>query len=201
MMALAPRTQKKQQPLFDDIVAVRDQLLQKSGTIIVHDTIIPGNLSESFALLDPDLAALHKDMKSAASQVDLAHKKGLNGPMLEMAMWRFDSAQSAYQTRLVEVRKNKEMKFAAKKVLNGHEDEARRELRHLNLQEQMNNVFAQQVQKKRALEKQRKKEKENSFFFYIMLGLWFSAMLNRQRARAIGLSQLQTAFLVARTAA
>lgn len=200
MMELAPRTHKKHQPLFDDIVAVRDQLLQKSDAIVVTDAIIPGNLSESFALLDPDLAALHKDMKSAASQIDLARERGLNGPMLEMAKWRFESAQSAYQTRLVEVRKNKDMKFAAKKALNGHEDEARRELRHLSLQEQMNGAFAAQVRKKRALEKQRNEEKENSFFLYMMLGLWFSNMWNKQRAKEIGLSQLQTAFFVARTA-
>lgn len=200
MMDLAPRTHKKHQPLFDDIVAVRDQLLQKSDAIVVAEKILPGNLSESFALLDPDLAALHKDMKSAAAQIDLARERGLNGPMLEMAKWRFDSAQSAYHTRLVEVRKNKNMKFAAKKAMNGQESEARRELRHLSMQEQMNNAFAAQVKKKRAIEKQRKEEKENSFFFYMMLGMWMSNMFNRQRANSIGLSQLQTAFFMARAA-
>lgn len=200
MMDLTPHTHKKQQPLFDDIVAMRDQLHDKSDSIQASATIIPGDLSESFALLDPDLAALHKDMKSAAAQIDMAQQKGLGNAMIETAKWRYDSAQSAYHTRLVEVRKNKNLKFAANKVLDGKEDEARRELRHQNLQDQMNTAFAQQMQKKRALQKQREKEKEGGIFFYMMLGLWIGSIWNNQRTNQIGLSNLQAAFFMARTA-
>lgn len=198
-MDLTPHTHKKQQPLFDDIVAVRDQLFAQNDALPVNP-VIPGDLSESFAMLDPDLAALHKDMRSAAAQVELARRNGPSGAMLDMAEWRFESAESAYQTRLMEVRKNKHLKAAARKVLNGEKDEARRALRHQNMQDQMNTAFAEAMRKKRALEKRRKEEKEGGLFFYMMLGLWLGNLWSRQRANSLGLSNLQTAFFIARTA-
>lgn len=194
-MDLTPRTIKSRQPLFDDIVAIRDGLLAEKQRVPVKE-IIPGELSDAFALIDPDLALLHKDMKTAAAQLSLAQK---SGNMVDMAKWRFESAESAYQTRLMEVRKQKDMKKAAKKTLCGDALAAKRELRQHSMQEEMNAAFALRRKQKQE-EQRRQKEKEGGWLFYYLLGMWLANMNAQRRAREMGMSALQHAFFNARAA-
>lgn len=193
-MDLTPSSHKKAQPLYDDIVAIRDQLAAEKE-IIAAPVVFPGELSEAFALLDPDLAYLHKDMKSAAAQLTHANK---SGQMVDMAQWRFDSAQSAYKTRLMEVRKNKMLNKYAKKALNGEEVSAKREMRNSAIQDEMNQAFALR-RKKMMEEKRRKDESKGGLFFYIMLGMWLAQMQSRQRVKNMEMSNIQNAFFNAKT--
>lgn len=195
-MNLTPNTYQgsKAQPLYEDIVAVRDSLHQEKN-IPQTPVAIPGALSDAFAMLDPDLAFLHKDMKSAAAQLIAAQK---SGQMVDMAQWRFDSAKSAYKTRLIEVRKNKTLKKYAKKALKDGESKAKREMRNCSMQDEMNKAFALR-RKKKAEEKRRKEESKGGFFFYMMLGMWLAQMTARQRAKDMDMSSIQNAFFNAKT--
>ena len=155
--------------LMNDIIAIRDDLWAKND-------IIAGELSEEFAMLDPDLTALHKDMKSAAAQ--LSNAKQTNG-MTDMLKWRFESMESAYQTRLLEVRRNKLL--ANNKVVDKEEQQQKRELHELSMQQTMNDQFAALREKR--LKEKRRKEKSSSggFLFYFLLGLWLANMQRNQR--------------------
>jgi hypothetical protein len=197
-MDLTPTgTTDKRRPLMDDIMAVRDGLLNEQQ-LVKAEPVIPGELSEAFTLLDPDLAMLHKDMKSAAAQLNTAIDKG---HMIDMAKWRFESAQSAYQTRLVEIKKDKALNKLAEQSVNGETDleRAKRDMRNMAMQEAMNESFARR-RKQKAEEKRREDEKQGGLFFYLMLGLWFAQMQQQNRTREMKLSKMQNDFFNARTA-
>lgn len=192
-MKLTPAKHTQKTPLIDEIVAIRDDLLNSRDA--ATPVIIPGELSEAFTLLDPDLAYLHKDMRSAAIQLSIAQK---SGQMVDMAKWRFETAESAYQTRLMEVRKNKKFEDAAKMAMVDGGVKAQGELRNSAMQEEMNRQFNQRRLKK-IEEKRRREEKEGGWFFYMMLGLWLATMNAQRRAHEIKMSRLQNDFFNART--
>ena len=197
-MDLTPQgTTDKRRPLMDDIMAVRANLSENPEHASV-DPVSPGELSEAFTLLDPDLAMLHKDMKTAAAQLNTAIDKG---QMVDMAKWRFESAQSAYQTRLVEIKKDKALRLFAEKTVNGETDieRTKRDLRSMAMQEAMNESFARR-RKQKAEEKRRKDEKQGGLFFYMMLGFWVAQMQAQNRAREMKLSKMQNDFFNAKTA-
>lgn len=153
---------------------------------------LPGELSNAFAMLDPTLAAFHTDMKKAALHLAHAKKTGQN---IDIALWRYETAESAYQTRLYEVRKNallKEIEATGDSI-------AKVELHEMTMQQKMNEEF-NLLRQKRAEEKRRQEEKQSGgFFFYLMLGIAL-ANLNAQRiTREMNTSPLQTAFFNART--
>lgn len=155
--------------------------------------VIPGSLSTSFALLDPSLATFHNDMRRAALQLAHAKKTGQN---IDIALWRFETAESAYQTRLYEVRKNS----IIEKINADGDTDAKKELHNLTMQQRMNDSFNLRRQQ-RAEEKRRKEEKsEGGFFFYFMLGIAIANMNAQRIAREMEASRLQTAFFNARTA-
>ena len=154
--------------LMADIIAIRDELWEKND-------VIAGELSDEFAMLDPDLAALHKDMKSAAMQLSQAKN---SGHMTDMLKWRFESMESAYQTRLLEVRRNK--LTAKNKVVDKAEQQERRELHEISMQQTMNDQFAR-LREKRLKEKRKKESSSGGFLFYFLLGLWLAQMQNQQR--------------------
>jgi len=154
--------------LMNDIIAIRDELWKKND-------VIAGELSDEFAMLDPDLAALHKDMKSAAIQLSQAKK---SGQMTDMLKWRFETMESAYQTRLLEVRRNK--LTAKNKILDKEEQQERRELHELSMQQTMNDQFAR-LREKRLKEKRKKGSSSGGFLFYFLLGLWLAQMQNQRR--------------------
>lgn len=190
-------TNDKRRPLMNDIMDVRANLLNEPDTIVV-EPVTAGELSEAFTLLDPDLAMLHKDMKTVAAQLNTAIDKG---HMIDMAKWRFESAQSAYQTRLVEIKKDKALKMFAEQSISGETDleRTKRDLRNMAMQEEMNASFERR-RKKKEEEKRRKEEKQGGLFFYLILGLWFAQMQANNRTREMKLSKMQNDFFNAKTA-
>lgn len=194
MMQLTPQNNQNTTPLFDDIVAVRDDLINNKD-VNYTQSIIPGELSDAFAMLDPDLSMLHKDMKTALAQLALAQK---SGQMVDIAAWRFETSESAYQTRLMEVRKNKLLSKVAKESIDSDEAQAKKQLHAETMQNRMNDSFNRQ-----RVEKQKKKRSEEKskggLFFYLMLGMWLANMNKQSRDRNLGLSGLQTAFAGAKT--
>lgn len=181
--------------LMDDIVAIRDDLNAQSDNSGQTD-IIPGELSDAFAMLDPDLAMLHKDMKTAAAQLSHARK---TGQMADIALWRFETAESAYQTRLLEVRSNKLLNNAATTLVKDGEIAAKRQLHELSMQEKMNEQFAA-LRKKRLEEKRRKEDSSGGWLFYFILGLWLAQMQAQNHKKNLEISGMRTAFMGAHRA-
>lgn len=184
--------------LMDDILDIRDTLNAELENQKPIDPIVPGELSEAFTMLDPDLAYLNKEMKSAAVQLQTSIKQGR---MIDMAQWRFDSAKSAYMTRLHELKDDKSLQKFAQKTINGECDveRAKRDLRNLSMQEAMNDKFAKHREQK-AKDKREKEEKENGWFFYMMLGLFLMQLNAQQRKRNMDFSKMRNDFSTVRTA-
>ena len=150
---------------MDEIITIRDDLWTNNDVI---ETVLPGDLSDVFAMQDTDLIALFKEMKTAKSQ--LLHAKK-TGQMVSMAKWRFESAESAYQTRLIEVRHNSIL--GSKTVMDEEEAYEKRTLHEIAMQERMNAQFTA-IREKRLKEKKKKEKSEGSWFFYFMLGIWLA---------------------------
>jgi hypothetical protein len=135
-------------------------------------------------------------MKSAAAELSQGkHSKQL----LDILKWRYETAESAYQTRLLEVRKNKIMKEAALTAINGDEIEAKCQLHKMTMQQKMNEEFAQLRERKLAERRKKEEESQGGFFFYFMLGLWLAQMQSRQVKNQLEASQLRSAFTNAKT--
>ena len=183
-------------PLLDQITAIRDDLDANPSAYRIK-SYVPGEISEAFARLDPDLAYLYKDMKTAAIQLEQAQR---SGQVVDMAQWRFETAESAYQTRLLEVRSNENAKLAMQRLEEGEEELAvRRALRDETMQKDMNEAFARQ-RKKREEAKRRAEEKNNGWMLIFLLGWAFMQMQARMRARELELSRLQHDFFNAQAA-
>ena len=166
-----------QSPLMADILAIRDHLWAESAQNI---TMIAGELSHEFALADPALAALYKDLQSMKAEMNHARK---TGQMTVMATWRFESAESAYHTRLIEVKRNK-MIADAKARMKETDSQAvteRKELHALTMQQKMNDEFAA-LREKRLQEKKKKESGAWSWIIWFMVGYWLARM-NDQRLK------------------
>jgi len=193
MMRLTPDSNNSPtSSLMDGVLVVRDTLNQD---IVQAPVLVGGDLSQAFALLDPDLAMLHKDMQSALAQYEMARK---NGQMIDMTKWRFESAESAYQTRLMEVRQNKLARETAELAIDKGEQEAKKQLHIQSMQDRMNEQF-NATRRKKIEEKRRKEEKQGGFFFYFLLGMWLAQIQAQQRAKNLELSNVQNAFFNAHT--
>lgn len=154
-----------------DVIAIRDDLWAQDDAAIA---LVAGELSETFAMLDPDLAALFKDMKTVMAQYTQAKK---TGQMAGILKWRFESAESAYQTRLMEVRRNKIL--AAEKNEISEIALEKRQLHEVTMQQKMNEEFSA-LREKRLKQKRRKEEGSGGWLFYFLLGMWIANM-NKQR--------------------
>jgi hypothetical protein len=180
MMHLTPQGHSKS--LIDEAVAIRDGMArdgnQDNENVFTADIYVSGELSETFAMLDPDLALLFKDMKTAAVQLSSARKS--DGVNIDLAKWRLESAQSAYQTRLLEVRKNHILSKAASESLDKGEAECMRISHELTMQERMNEQFAA-MRKQRMEEKRRQEDEQHSWLLYFLIGLWIAQMARQNR--------------------
>lgn len=99
---------------------------------------------DAFIALDPLLADLQKRYLDARAQrVQSVNEYGADSPMSDMALWSEESASSAVQTRLVELRANQTTAQGAQDLMSAHAEEERakeqraREKDNLKTMEQM----------------------------------------------------------------
>ena len=156
--------------LMDSIMTVHGDLQDDMADMI---PALAGDLSENFARLDPDLMALYKDMKDAHGLLSHARQ---TGGMTDMAKWRYESAESAYKTRMMEVRS---AKFKMASDQEKREALAKRELHETTMQSRMNEQFAA-LRRRQMAEKKRQEQSSGSWFFYFILGLWLAQMQAQQ---------------------
>lgn len=74
------------------------------------DRITPRNEESAFRALDPTLAQLHKDLvREQAIYEQTMREYGAEDPMLDVIADQLDSARSAYETRLLELKSERGM--------------------------------------------------------------------------------------------
>jgi|GEM_PF-5242692 len=142
-------------------------------------TIIPGELSEAFARLDPDLSFLHGEMMTAMGKLDHLRRSGADVLAIQYALDHYESMKSVYQTRLIEVR---ESKLLTQSELSADEKDEKRVLHELSMQDRMNENFAR-LRDQRARDKKKKeqqKQDQGSWFLYFAIGLMVAQMNARR---------------------
>jgi len=164
------------------------------SSISTNTDYISGELSEAFTRLDPDLAILYNDMKNAAAVLDRTSETAGDYDTIK---YNFESAQTAYQTRLLEVRA---LKFKMASDAEKEHAQQRRELHELSMQSKMNDHFAA-MRKKRLQEKQRKEQSSGSggWLFYFLLGLWLAQMNQQMHRRFEEQNEMRADFAKAKT--
>jgi len=164
--------------LMDDLIAIRDELWAEEEKAL---EVVSGELSNTFAMLDPSLAALFKDLQTASAELSIAQK---NGQMTDILKWRVETAESAYQTRLMEVKRNKMIAEAKSNMKNKIDTDMqdRKELHAVSMQQKMNDQFAA-LRIKRLQEKKKQDSGTWSWLILFMLGYWLANM-NQQRLKS-----------------
>ena len=78
---------------------------------------------ELYMAMDPDLAALKKQVKDAEAHfARLKRLYGRGDPMLDMAMWQLASCQSGFDTRMLEVQADKKLTKRVNDILAGEDE-------------------------------------------------------------------------------
>lgn len=106
-------------------------LQEVMNSIVAHEIVLPKpviapveNELEAFIALDPLLANLSKDYKTARSQrKDLQTMFGKDDPMVDVALDMEDSAWCAMQARYLELRKETETMRQAQALIRSLEEE------------------------------------------------------------------------------
>lgn len=142
---------------------------------------------QAFIAVDPLLASLHKQSVDAkARHGALIKSHGKHAPMTIVAADMSDSAESAFKTRLIEVKRNCELRARARalrrklKVLAEMEHNAKSVRRHARMQEEYH-------RQRRDGRTRVRKEAEDSHA--LLLWLWWMLYFTSKRAtRALSLA-------------
>jgi hypothetical protein len=152
------------------------QGIQANDILKATDNLIAGELSNHFTMLDPALSALFEDLQRATMAYATAQSTNED---MTAAKWRLETAQSAYHTRLLELRKNALNKKIAE---NDADVDAKCELHEMTMQQRMNENFNRLREKKAADKKKKEKESQGDFFFYFVLGLALAQLFRDNRS-------------------
>ena len=178
MIALTPMGASNTQDFIPSVteMAINNANLNKNVDEDAHyvPEMVAGELAHEFAHLDPSLSAFHGDLRSAAAELASAKKSGKD---ISIALSNFETAESIYQTRLFEVRRDK---LAMDAQAEADADEAKSALHALTMQHKMDEQFAA-LRKRRIAAKRRQKEQQNSWLFYFLIGLWLSQMQQQRQ--------------------
>jgi hypothetical protein len=88
----------------------------------------PMTALDAFIGIDPVLGALNKALLDARTYRDsVVEQHGADAPMAEVAADMVDSADSAFRTRLIEVRQNPEIRREAVKIVRAQQADIRQE--------------------------------------------------------------------------
>ena len=154
-------------------IAARLEALQADGPVR------RGFLSaiDVFLSIDPLLGALNKQLQDARVQcARVAEKHGPKAPITEVALDRAESAESAFRTRLIEVRQDRKIRREALKIL-------RRQRAQIQRENKKRDIFARiemaAVGNRRLLAARAQKEGEDSFATVMMLLLMLQHALRR----------------------
>ena len=168
---MATKTQQKQdsvQDIMQKMAGRMDTLLDAhERTQKARETgVIPDELHFWLAV-DPLLADLHKQFLDArANHIRLSRLRGAKDPMTDVANDMVDSTQCAFETRLLELRKDEESKRTVLALMRRAHELHQRELNEQALAETADYWRRQAIPKKR-----RAVQEGIDSFWMVMLGL------------------------------
>lgn len=96
---------------------------------------------EAFMTVDPLLAMLHKQLAEARVHYNsLKQKRGASDPMTEIAADQAESAESAMQTRLIELRSDRSKQGEVLRHIRRAKEDAERALQQISAQEVLRRI-------------------------------------------------------------
>jgi hypothetical protein len=117
---------------------VMNELVQTPGCLLPEKNFLPPVEEDAFAMIDPLLAHLRKQMLGAQAQYGRLRKlRGGDDAMTAVAADMADSARSAFETRLIEVRRNRQLAKEARRLMKRAEDEAYQKRQERSILHQM----------------------------------------------------------------
>ena len=146
---------------------------------------------DAFITIDPLLGALNKALLDARAQCTrVVEKHGAGAPMAEVALDMAESAESAFRTRLIEVRQDRKIRREVLKILRRQRAQVQREHRKRDI---FARVEMAAVGNRKLLAARAQKEGEDSFATVMLLLL----MLQQALRRTQRMLSLATAFSAA----
>jgi len=132
---------------------------------------------DAFLSIDSVLGNLHKQLLEAQSNHNrITTRFGVDDPMAEVAADVAESAESAFHTRLIEVRRDRKIRRAVLKILRQQRAEIQRAQRKRDIyaRKEMAEIHSRKLRAQQA-----KKEGEDSFLAVIMLLIALQETLHR----------------------
>jgi hypothetical protein len=131
---MSVKTQGQKRSLHD----IMNDMVRAPATLIPQKEISPAAEADAFIALDPLLAGLHKQMLNAQAQLKkLKKSNGKKDAMTAVAADMLDSARSAFETRLIELRRDHFKIRAARRLLRKADEKAAQEQAKTALQYQV----------------------------------------------------------------
>ena len=151
-----------------------------------HTLRDPVTEEEAYIAHDPLLARLHKDYLDACAQTDkLAKDLGVDDPMTSVSADMAESALSAFETRLIELKSDKTLRRRVGKMVSpeAQEEAIRRakRLKRYKLAVEMNRMSQETI------EKLRRAGEERFFFMMFMMEIFYAGL--EQAKRQLTLAQ------------
>lgn len=173
--------------IMSRILEIRDQLAkgQLSLEYISASTREP-TLERILAEMDGDFLALRREVENAKAERDMLKAQAMQGadPMLDVLDFQIESAESAMQTRLIELKADKKlMKRALERLKQEDAWFKWTQERRQKMAEERRKMLQEEKQLKALRKDIEKKKKDGWDFVYILIGLTALAWINRQRAR------------------
>jgi hypothetical protein len=158
--------------LMDMINKVEEGL--KKGTLSLEYSATANQkptLERVLADMDPDLMALRRELENAKSQKALMQQQGAkqDDPMLDMIVFQIESAESAHETRLLELREDDKLMDLALITLKQEDAWFQWALERRKTIEDNRLKMIREEQELKALKRELEKKKKSGWSFIAML--------------------------------
>ena len=165
-------------PNIEDLIAAyNDEMIPETGVIrasVIRECVVPDRQDIAYySQLDPTLAQLYKNYREAeAHYIRLDDGTDRNAAMREVAQDMKDSAWSALQTRLIEIREGDETVTAMQAMRNLRHDDKVCLSQKRELENARQTAFRRQRETAEPQKKQAREDAADALLAYVFL-FWF----------------------------
>lgn len=164
--------------IMDRILEIRDAL--SNGSLDIEKT--PETIEDVLFDMDSDFAHWHRSVRNFDQQIKKFDMAFDDGDMLEMLEEQRESAQSAYETRLLELKADDEVMEQAFAALRFHEEhEEIVAQKKLELAEQRAEMIREEEELFRIKKDLERKKDNGIFFLYLLMFMNITIWIDQQR--------------------
>lgn len=173
--------------IMNRILEIRDQLAKGQLSLeYISASMREPTLERILAEMDTDFMALRREVENAKAERDMLKAQAMQGadPMLDVLDFQIESAESAMQTRLIELKADKKLMKRALERLQQEDAWFKWTLERRKKMDEERRKMLQEEAHLKALQKDIERKKKDGWdFIYILIGLTALAWINRQRKR------------------